>query len=537
MLLKSGLSILILHVFFAPSYSKHPNKPNIVFIMADDMGFQDVGFRGSDIITPNLDSLAREGVVLENHYVMPMCSPTRASFLSGRYAIRTGFWKGNIGPDEAWGLRLNETTIPDMLQRNGYETHGVGKWHAGMYTKQHTPAKRGFDSFFGLYLGSQHYFTHRRSGNMDLRSAHLDADGKLVDEMRYDLDGQYNTHLFTEKAVDIISDHDPNKPLFLYLSYTAPHGPLEAPPEDIERFTEHMQYSSKNRKTYATQISLMDEGIGQVVDALKETGLMKNTLLVFSSDNGAVFKNATGSNFPLRGGKMALFDGGVKALTFVNSPLLTQTGYVNTNLHHVTDWFATFRKLARDDPDRQKPDLPIDGVNIWPSISNNRACRDEILVNMRDESKVNDAHKPEFRAVKRSAFETECDAVQHEDDKLKDYFVLRWKNWKLFNGTFIFPGWTDENNLPHRHSVDEVPAAKSDKITGTLLFNLDEDPREERDVAYTNPEIVQFLLSKMPSYREKMTMINRRRPYKESGAGGEWNPWIRVPEMKKKFVE
>ena len=239
--------------------------------------------------------------------------------------------------------------MPEMLKRNGYATHGIGKWHCGLYTWDHTPAKRGFDTFLGLYLGSQGYFNHKNSGSLDFREDYYDEQGQFVDKMRDDQKGKYNTDIFTERAVSIISKHDSSKPLFMYLSYTAPHGPLEAPPDDIKKYSSHMKNSSPQRRKYATMISMMDRGIGDVVDTLEQYGLRDNTLLVFSSDNGGIFGGGA-SNFPLRGGKRSLQEGGVRAVTVVNSPLLKKTGYINKNLHHVTDWYRTFQKLARDLP-------------------------------------------------------------------------------------------------------------------------------------------------------------------------------------------
>ena len=230
-----------------------PKKPNIVVIVADDLGYQDVGFRGSNILTPNIDKLAKEGVILENHYVAPACSPTRASLMSGRHAIRTGFWRGNVKPSEEWGLRLNETTLPEMLKRNGYSTHGVGKWHCGMYTWEHTPAKRGFDTFFGLYLGAQKYFTHKRSGILDFRFDYHDENGKFVPKILPDLTGKYNTRLFTDKAVEHIEGHDLTKPLFLYLAYTAPHNPYQVPKDDIYRYTPRLPRENRAEDVRSTQ--------------------------------------------------------------------------------------------------------------------------------------------------------------------------------------------------------------------------------------------------------------------------------------------
>ena len=273
--------------------------------------------------------------------------------------LRTGFWHGNIKPGQEWGLDLNETTMPEMLKRNGYATHGIGKWHCGMHTWQHTPLHRGFDSFFGLYLGSQDYFDHNRMRKLDFRSDYRTADGTLVDEMRDDLTGSYSTDKFTERAVSVISSHNHSKPLFLYLSYTAPHSPFQARKPDLRQFSSHMATSSPyrtggsslRRRTYATMVSVMDRGVGEVMSALRQHKLRENTLLVFLSDNGAMF-GGPGSNYPLRGGKQSLHEGGVRSVAVVNSPLLRTTGYVNKHLHHVTDWYVTFQALARDYPDQ-----------------------------------------------------------------------------------------------------------------------------------------------------------------------------------------
>ena len=207
-----------------------PHKPNVVFILSDDQGYADVGFRGSDIHTPNIDRLAGGGVVLENHYVQPTCSATRASLLTGRYGIRTQFWQGNILPREEWGLPRNETTMAEMFKRNGYSTYAVGKWHLGMHTYFHTPAARGFDYFYGFYLGSQHYYSHTNTKNFDFRENYVDRNGAFYDNIQYETIGKYNTHLFTKKSLELISGHgvggdSQGRPFFLFLSYAAPHTP------------------------------------------------------------------------------------------------------------------------------------------------------------------------------------------------------------------------------------------------------------------------------------------------------------------------
>ncbi|KAL5264297.1 hypothetical protein ACHWQZ_G005412 [Mnemiopsis leidyi] len=483
-----------------------PRRPNIVFIVADDLGFQDVGFRGSNILTPNIDRLASKGVILENHYVMPTCSPSRTSLMTGRYAIRTGFWKGNIKPTEEWGLRLNETTMAEMLKRNGYATHGIGKWHCGMYTWDHTPVKRGFDTFFGLYLGAQDYYKHNRARGYDLRDVYYNNQGQFVETMREDLRGQYNTDLFTDRAVRILREHPQSTPLFLYLAYTAPHWPYNPPPS-TKRFP-----PGSTRQKYAAIVSRMDQGVGRVVEVLKQRSLMENTIIVFMSDNGAVMRfvggpNFRGSNYPLRGGKQSLFEGGVRAVSFVSSPLLQKTGYVNKNLHHVTDWYATFQKMAGDQPTQHsKPQLPIDGVDIWDSVSSNLPCREEVLMNFRDHSKIQDSIQHETSQLDRLGFNLNITGVimldysqedNIHDNESGDVFVLRWKNWKLFHGTFLVQSWTSANNNggdSNFRSSTSGELHRTALATGTLLFDLETDPREEVNVADKKSGIVNVML-------------------------------------------
>ena len=513
--------------------SKTPKQPNIVMILADDMGYQDVGFRGSNILTPNIDKFAKEGVILENHYVMPQCSPTRASLMSGRYAMRTGFWKGNIKPNEEWGLRLNETLLPEMLKRNGYATHGIGKWHAGMYTWDHTPAKRGFDTFFGLYLGAQGYRSHKRSGHVDLREDYHDKDGKFVDDIKFDLEGKYSTYLYTDRAVEKIETRDKTKPLFLYLSYTAPHAPNDAPDDEVKRFASQIPSSPKQRRKYATQISIMDEGIGKVMKTLENENMLDNTIIVFTADNGAVY-GKRGSNFPLRGGKQSLFEGGVRAVSFINSPLLNTTGYTNTNLHHVTDWYATFQKMAGDQPEKySKPQLPIDGVDIWESVSNNKPCRDEVLMNLRDHKMIQDSSEHEF-LVKRDEFDLEEDLGELGDDEFPDddagdFFVIRWKDWKLFKGTYKVQDWTNKNSLSDAKfdRNEDVLTGGGGTGSGIKLFDLSKDPREEHNIADKHPDVVKTILEKLPGYMKNMTKINKRTRSKEGMKGGIWVPWVK----------
>ena len=527
--------LILLSELLIVTHSSELKKPNIVLIVADDMGYQDVGFRESHILTPNIDRLAAEGVILENHYVLAVCAPTRTSLMTGRYPIRTGLWKGNLKVREEFGLRLDETLLPEMLKRNGYATHGIGKWHCGTYTWDHTPAKRGFDTFFGLLLGGQNYYTHRDIGNgwLDFRENYHDANGTFVDKIRDDLDGQYNTHIFSNKSIDLIQNHDTSQPLFLYLAYTAPHTPVLAPLDDIAKFTSDSIPDS--RKTYAAMVSIMDDGIGKVVDALKARGMMENTILVFTSDNGARFSHQ-GSNFPLRGGKGSFLEGGVRGVAFVNSPLLQKSGYTNTHLYHVTDWYATFQKLADDNPEKHgKIQLPIDGVDIWRSINDDKPSREEVLLDLRDSSK----YIMDNVVITSEVAETEtCDkCFESTGVKFKegfpydaqDFIALRWKDWKLLAGSaFEFRGWSTKNRQEGYINCTDDKGSSYERTlaSGTLLFDLSDDVREEKNVADQYPDIVAKLLDKRKNYLDKMMLIGNRSFFNGTMEGGIFRPWV-----------
>jgi arylsulfatase A-like enzyme len=514
------------------SHGSPPKKPHIVIIVADDMGYQDVGFRGSDIRTPNIDKLAREGVILQHHYVNAVCAPTRASLMTGRYAVRTGFWRGNLANTEEFGLGLDETLLPEMLKRNGYSTHGVGKWHCGSYTWDHTPAKRGFDTFFGLFLGGQDYFTHRQGRWLDFREDYHDTNGDFVDHLRDDMDGLYSTNLFSEKSQELIRNHDKTRPLFLYLAYTAPHAPHQAPLDEIRRFSSG--FVDPIRRNYATRVSIMDEGIGNVTDTLREQGMMDNTILIFTADNGARHSDG-GSNFPLRGAKGTYFEGGIRAVAFVNSPLLRKTGYTNTNLHHVTDWYATFRNLVGDDPRKYgKVQLPIDGVDIWSSLNEGEPCREEVLLNLKDPLKYLDNPDENSQEFMRADICEECGEVtgvkvRGWTPSTNDFFALRWKNWKFITGSsFKIDGWSSKSKrrgFP-KFSDSRGTLFKRAIASGTMLFDLSSDEREERNLANKYPEIVAKLLAKKQGYLKIMIPLKERKFANISMEDKVYRPWV-----------
>ena len=351
--------------------------PNIVYIVADDLGWKDVGFHGSDIKTPNLDKLAREGARLEQFYVQPMCTPTRAALMTGRYPFRYGLQTLVIPTPGKYGLATDEWLLPQALKEAGYRTAMVGKWHLGHADRKYWPRQRGFDYHYGAVLGEIDYFTH---ASMNVRDWY--RNNRPVKE-----DG-YVTQLLGKDAVARINEHDPNRPLFLYLAFTAPHAPYQAPKPYLDQYK---NIADPTRRAYAAMITSMDDEIGKVIAALDNRKMRDNTLIVFMSDNGgnvsAMFSGDVdvsklklpADNGPYRGGKGMLYEGGTRVPALVNWPGHIKAGEVKEVIH-VVDMFPTLAGLAGANAKKEKP---LDGVDVWWTISEGRPSpRQEVVYNI-----------------------------------------------------------------------------------------------------------------------------------------------------------
>lgn len=337
-------------------------RPHIVYILADDLGFADLGYRGSDIATPNIDNLAAGGVRLQQFYAQPMCTPTRAALMTGRYPMRYGLQMGVIPSGASYGLDTAEQTLPGLLKTVGYRTSLVGKWHLGHADEKFWPRQRGFDSFYGALIGEIDHFEHSSHGVKDWF-----RDNRPIAEQGYD------TELFGAEAVRQIAGHDRKVPLFLYLAFTAPHTPLQAPQAWRDRYAHIID---ENRRAYAAMVSAMDHQIGLVIDALKRRGMLDDTLIVFHSDNGGtrdkmfVGEGAVGGDLPasngvLREGKGTVYEGGVRVDAIVSwAGRLKPSDAVGP--FHVVDMLPTLAALAGATP---TPAGPLDGVDVWPAIS------------------------------------------------------------------------------------------------------------------------------------------------------------------------
>ena len=338
-------------------------KPNIVFILADDLGWKDVGYHGGDIKTPNIDRLASAGTRLNQFYVQPVCSPTRSSLMTGRYPIRYGLQVGVIRPWAKHGLALEERTLAEALKEVGYVTAICGKWHLGHLSPDYLPTSRGFDHQYGHYNGALDYFTHIRDGGLDWH--------RNDEPLR---EAGYTTNLIADESVRLIEQHNASRPLFLYVPFNAPHSPFQAPQSYIDMYR-HVK--ARNRRIYAAMVTCMDDAIGQIVSALDKRGMKDNTLIVFCSDNGGT--GNAGNNGLLRGHKAQLYEGGVRVPAIAVWPGVLKAGAVVDEPLHIVDMYPTLLRVAGA---KLEQALPIDGKDMWPTIAEGRPSpHEEILLN------------------------------------------------------------------------------------------------------------------------------------------------------------
>jgi arylsulfatase A-like enzyme len=337
-------------------------RPTIVYFLADDLGWADVSWHGKDIPTPNLDKLAQAGARLEQFYVQPVCSPTRAALMTGRYPMRYGLQVGVVRPWAQYGLPLEERTLAQALKEARYTTAICGKWHLGHFRRDYLPTRRGFDHQYGHYNGALDYFTHVRDGGFDW---HRD-DRECRDE-------GYTTHLLAREAVRLIAAQPKDKPLFLYVPFNAVHAPHQVPAKYKEPFAK----LPEPRRTYAGMVAAMDEAVGQIVAAIDKQGLTRSTLYLFSSDNGGPNPRKVTSNGRLRAGKATLYEGGVRVPAFACWPGHIKPGTVVNVPLHAVDWYPTLVKLAGGSLEQK---LPLDGKDAWPTIAEGKPSPHEAIL-------------------------------------------------------------------------------------------------------------------------------------------------------------
>lgn len=326
-------------------------QPNIILILADDMGWNDVGYHGGAPQTPNIDSLASDGMQLDRFYVCPICSPTRACLMTGRYSIRFGLMRSVIPPWRNYGLPTDEETLAEMLGKGVYQNRTCfGKWHLGLSDRKCHPLNQGFTNFYGCYNGAIDYFTHKRAGELDWHQ-----------NFKPSYDEGYATNLLSNEAVHFIDENKDAPPFFLYLPYTAVHSPQEVPKRYLDLYPD----LKGNKRIHAAMATAMDEGIGNVLRALDRNNIADDTLVLFMSDNGGLKRDGA-SNYPLRGQKQTVFEGGVRVPAIVRWPGHIQprkTGY-DTPMS-IIDILPTLQSIAGITSHAGKPLDGKDLSEIW----------------------------------------------------------------------------------------------------------------------------------------------------------------------------
>jgi len=477
------------------SFSEGTVPPNVIVILADDLGYDDISWNNPDIISPNLEGLANDGMILEGHYVLPVCSPTRSALMSGFYPIHTGRQDGVIKPEMPKGLFTNFTIMPKYFKEVGYRTHAIGKWHLGFCHEDYLPTRRGFDTFYGFYLGSEDHYLHTRTPDKGKNTPGYDFRDQ--EEVDFTGNGTYSSILLAERAVQIIKDHaenHSNKPFLMYLPFQNVHGPLQAPIEFEELYP---NIKDKHRKTLSGMVSAMDDAVGEIVNALKDKELIENTIIVFSADNGAPFDKG-GSNYPLRGTKATMWEGGTRSAAFIYSSMLKDKGTKNNEMIHVVDWIPTLLSAVKgtlsDDYQSKVEEFlseDRDGINLWPMLMGmDGNARTELLYNI----------DPTF-----------------DDDGFEGHGAIRVGDMKLAVGN---PGNNDGHYPPDNLTDSTVREVSPYLMDGRkyYLFNLRDDPYEYKNIAEDNLDIVEDMRARYEEYEASMI------PPDNAAETGQGNP-------------
>eukprot|EP00730_Choanoeca_flexa_P002296 TRINITY_DN10995_c0_g1_i1.p1 TRINITY_DN10995_c0_g1~~TRINITY_DN10995_c0_g1_i1.p1 ORF type:complete len:504 (+),score=85.75 TRINITY_DN10995_c0_g1_i1:70-1581(+) len=437
------------------------DKPNIVMIMVDDWGFNNIGFRDTtgETHTPNMDAMVENGLLLNNSY----------SFFCWSY----------LHPEQGGvGIPRNMTTLPAYMKQAGYKTHQVGKWDAGMATPTQTPSGRGFDTSLGYFNHDNDCFgyniTDQALAEFPLECKSAEHPGGLIDA--WDTSGPavirkgyYEEYFFQDRLLDIIHNHNADDPLFLYYASRVAHAPLQAPYHYLQRLA---HVDDPVRRAYAAMVWALDDVIGNVTQALKDTGLWDNTLIVVHSDNGGPIYQCPdlntsicggANNYPLRGGKTSVFQGGIRVTSFLSGGYLppSRRGAVEDGMVLVTDFMATFCHLAgvdcSHDPVAKAANLPdIDSVNLWPLLSGENAtsARTEYPITVKNSN-----------------------------------MLIQWP-YKLIRGSAItFPQWTGPS-YPNMTTPNGGFLPDDLDCSQGCLFDLQADPTEHHDIAQAHPDVV-----------------------------------------------
>ncbi|XP_065191775.1 arylsulfatase B-like [Sycon ciliatum] len=484
-------------------------KPHIVMILVDDWGWANVGYHRDpptkEVQTPNFDSLCKEGIELDQHYAYKFCSPSRSSLMSGRLPIHVNIlndppnvYNPNDTVSGYAAIPRNMTGMAAKLKAAGYATHQVGKWDAGMATPDHTPVGRGFDTSFGYFHHANDYWTEQ-AGGCKKNKKHLNVTDLWMTSGPADgINGtDYEEALFKKHVLQVISSHPADTPLFLYYAPHIAHTPLQVPQDYLDRYA---FIDTVDRRIYHAMVAYLDDVIGNLTAALKDRDLWDNTLIVVSSDNGGpVYPGGGANNYPLRGGKVTNWQGGVRVNAFVSGGFLPSgmrgqklDGYVA-----LADWYATFCSLAGVDKTDQRAKEaglpPVDGLDMWPMLSgqNTTSPRTEIPLSP----------------------------------------GLISGDYKILVGNNDQAGWTGPQ-YPNQTNPKGGISSNVQCGSDGCLYNIKTDPEERNNLAAGSPDILAHMQARLKAWES--TAFNPDRGQQWAGAcevaldkyGGYWGPFL-----------
>eukprot|EP01065_Artemidia_motanka_P026718 TRINITY_DN31978_c0_g1_i1.p1 TRINITY_DN31978_c0_g1~~TRINITY_DN31978_c0_g1_i1.p1 ORF type:complete len:539 (+),score=164.55 TRINITY_DN31978_c0_g1_i1:89-1705(+) len=519
-------------------------KPNIMYVLVDDYGWADAGWHRpqnyTDVQTPNFKSLVAEGVELDRHYVFKFCSPTRSAVQSGRNPIHVNVL--NLAPtfsnpkDPVGGYAAvprNMTGMAEVMARAGYETHMYGKWDAGMATPQHTPHGRGYQHSLFYFHHANDYWTSRAGGcpapsgrghveMVDLYSGTAPAHGKNNSgscSQSSQAGCTYEDQLFAGRVYDAIRGHQKGRPLFLFWAPHIVHTPLQVPERYLQRFS---FIDDQARQFYHSMVYYVDEAVGNATKLMKESGMWDDTLVVLHADNGGPIYasgNAGANNYPLKGGKMSNWEGGIRVNAFASGGFIPaavrgtkQEGYVCG-----WDWYATFAALAGEDPTDHRAAAaglpPIDSVNVWPLVSGENGTSPRAEIPIGDFNGTNsDAQTPTLVGGLISG------------------------DFKILIGTETMAGWPG----PHFPNTSSSwnPSESREKCGTTpatgCMYNIIEDPGEHHNLASSMGERFEQMLRRVEElqqdvYSPDRGVVDPKACELGTGRyGGFWGPFLHL---------
>ena len=485
---------------------KSPDKPHIVYILADDWGWANVGYHRNpptrEVDTPNIDRLVKEGLELDQFYVYQFCSPSRSSLMSGRLPIHVNDKNEGVNkynPDNPVsgyaGVPPNMTVFVSKVKNAGYATHLVGKWHAGGATFKQIPIGRGFDTSFGYLDAANDYYNETHGVCDKTQMVDLwDSDKPAIGLNGTGTD-HYEESLFEERLMQIVNNHDTSTPLFLFYAAHLVHGPLEVPDKYLQMFN---FIDDKDRQYYHAMVKYLDNIVGNLTTALKKRGMWDNLLLVTTRDNGGPLGSA--NNYPMKGGKYSDWQGGIRVNAFVSGGYLPEKmrGQKSEGYIHIADWYATFCALVGADPNDEeaaKVNLPpIDSLNMWPLISG-------------------------------------ANSTSPRTDIPASYYTLISGDYKITTGVLNYSIHTGPQ-FPNITTDPKVIHTAQHDCGNGCLYHIKEDPYEYNNLATKMPDMLKTMQKKLAKYQK--TYFNPDRGNNWPAAcetalnkyGGFWGPYL-----------